>query len=156
MINIEHQIADIRPRLVELDRLEAERRQQTIELQKALEQANAVLTSAAVDVVAKEAKAETEIATLEHQVDKIDREFQQAARARAEAQDRFEIRVAAIPRGAGSDVAALLSVQAAPLLRGCPLASRRSGEALPEVVRGREGAKRVEEPQEATQGRLHE
>jgi TolA-binding protein len=98
--HVEHEIAAIRPRLAELDRLEAERRQQTIELQKTLEQANALLTSAAADVVAKEAKAEADIATLEARVEKIDREFQDAAKERAEAQNHFEIRVAALEQSA--------------------------------------------------------
>jgi TolA-binding protein len=95
-----HEIAAIRPRLAELDRMEMERRQQTVDLQAVLDRATALLTSASADVGAKQAKAERDIAALESRVDEVTRELEQIVKRRAEAQNQVEIRIAALEQGA--------------------------------------------------------
>jgi TolA-binding protein len=82
-----------------------------VELRAILDQATALLTAASSDVGAKELKAETDIATLQVQIDRLGQTLEQRRRQNSDDQHRFDTRLATLERSE-----AAIADRVAPLL----------------------------------------
>jgi TolA-binding protein len=89
-------LVQLQARLDAVERLGDQRQQQIRELRQVLDQATALMTEGSADVGAKEAKAEVDIAALQARVDELSAKLESGAHQRAEAENRFETRMAAL------------------------------------------------------------
>jgi TolA-binding protein len=93
---IRNDLAGLRLRLDDVDKLDQEHREQVVQLRKVLDQATALLTAGSADVGGREAKAETDIVALQAKVDELSRVLEERSRRYAEDQNRFETRLATL------------------------------------------------------------
>jgi TolA-binding protein len=93
------ELADVRVRLDDIDKLDRDHKEQVAELRRVLDQATALLTANTNDVGAKEAKAETDLSVLQDRVAQMAQALDQQGRRAAQDESRFEARVAALERG---------------------------------------------------------
>ena len=89
-------IADLRAKLEEIDRRDAEYKEQVARLRKVLDQATALLTRNSADVGAKAAKAETDIAVLQGRIEEILHSVEQRERLSAEERNQLDRRLGAL------------------------------------------------------------
>ena len=104
-------VAELRLRLDSVDNLDQMHKEQVIQLRAVLDQATALLIANSSDVGAKERKAETDIAALQSQIDLLGQTVERHRRQRADDQNRFDARVAAVERSE-----AAIADRVAPLL----------------------------------------
>ncbi len=90
------EIGALRTRLDEIDKRDAEYKEQVARLRKVLDQATALLTRNSADVGAKAAKAETDIAALTGRIEEMAHALEQRDRQNADDRNRFETRLAAL------------------------------------------------------------
>jgi TolA-binding protein len=90
--------ADLRLRLEGVDKLDQAHKEQVVQLRAILDQATALLIANSSDVGAKERKAETDIAALQVQIDRLSQTIEQHRRQRTDDQSRFDTRLAALER----------------------------------------------------------
>lgn len=91
-------LADVRIRLDDIDKLDRNHKEQVVELRSVLDQATALLTSNTNDVGAKEAKAEIDLSVLQGRVAQLGQAADQERRREAEDESQFEARVSALER----------------------------------------------------------
>jgi TolA-binding protein len=104
-------VADLRLRLDDVDKLDQAHKEQVVQLRAVLDQATALLTANSSDVGAKEEKAETDIAALQVQIERLSQTIEQHRRQSADDQNRFDTRLAAVERSE-----AAIADKVAPLL----------------------------------------
>ena len=93
------EIADLRARLDEIDKRDADYKEQVARLRKVLDQATALLTRNSADVGAKAAKAETDIAELQGRIEELAHAAEQRDqrdRQNTDDRTRLETRIAAL------------------------------------------------------------
>jgi TolA-binding protein len=90
------EIAALRTRLDEIDKRDADYKEQVARLRKVLDQATALLTRNSADVGAKAAKAETDIAELQGRIEEMAHAAEQRDRQSADERNRLETRVATL------------------------------------------------------------
>jgi TolA-binding protein len=90
------EIATLRGRLDEIDKRDADYKEQVARLRKVLDQATALLTRNSADVGAKAAKAETDIAELQGRIEELAHATEQSTRQSADERNRLESRVATL------------------------------------------------------------
>jgi TolA-binding protein len=90
------QISELRKRLDEIDKRDAEYKEQVTRLRKVLDQATALLTRNSADVGAKVAKSEADIAALQGRIEELAHATEQHDRQTADDRARLETRVAAM------------------------------------------------------------
>ena len=93
------EIADLRNKLEEIDRRDAQYKEQVARLRKVLDQATALLTRNSADVGAKAAKAETDIAALQGRIEEIAHAIEVRERGASEERNRLDQRLAALEQG---------------------------------------------------------
>ena len=91
-------LADVRIRLDDIDKLDRNHKEQVVELRSVLDQATALLTSNTNDVGAKEAKAEIDLSVLQERVARLGQAADQQRRREAEDENHFEARVSTLER----------------------------------------------------------
>lgn len=91
-------VAGLRLRLDDVDKLDQTHKEQVIQLRAILDKATALLTANSNDVGTKEQKAETDIAALQMQIDRLSQTIDQHRQERADNQGRFDARLAAVGR----------------------------------------------------------
>jgi TolA-binding protein len=92
------ELADVRARLDDIDKLDRDHKEQVVELRRVLDQATALLTANTNDVGAKEARAETGLSVLQEEVARLGQALDRQSRRAAEDESHFEARVAALER----------------------------------------------------------
>jgi TolA-binding protein len=93
------EIAELRKRLDEIDKRDADYKEQVARLRKVLDQATALLTRNSADVGAKAAKAETDIAELQGRIEELAHaaeQREQRDRQNMDDRTRLETRIAAL------------------------------------------------------------
>jgi len=90
------QLADLRTRLDDIDKRDAEYKEQVARLRKVLDQATALLTRNSADVGAKAAKSEADIATLQGRIEEISHAQEQRDRQANDDRGHLEARLAAL------------------------------------------------------------
>jgi TolA-binding protein len=90
------EIAALRKRLDDIDKRDAEYKEQVARLRKVLDQATALLTRNSADVGAKVAKSEADIAGLQGRIEELSHASEQHDRQTADDRNRLETRVAAL------------------------------------------------------------
>jgi len=90
------EIATLRKRLDEIDKRDAEYKEQVARLRKVLDQATALLTRNSADVGAKVAKSEADIAALQGRIEELAHASEQRDRQTADDRSHLETRVAAL------------------------------------------------------------
>ena len=104
-------VAELRLRLDDVDKLDQTHKEQVVQLRTVLDEATALLTTNSNDVGAKERKAETDIAVLQAQIERLSQAIDQHHQERADEQGRFEARLASLERSE-----AAIADRVAPLL----------------------------------------
>jgi TolA-binding protein len=89
-------ISELRAKLEEIDRRDAEYKEQVTRLRKVLDQATALLTRNSADVGAKAAKAETDIAALQGRIEELLHAVEQRDRVSTEERKAMDARLAAL------------------------------------------------------------
>src|SRR5438270_9362628 len=90
------ELADLRARLDEIDKRDADYKEQVARLRKVLDQATALLTRNSADVGAKAAKAEADIAVLQGRIEEIAHAQEQRDRQNSDERSRLDTRLAAL------------------------------------------------------------
>ncbi|MEA2697226.1 MAG: hypothetical protein QOI66_1497, partial [Myxococcales bacterium] len=93
---IKAELADLRARLDEIDKRDADYKEQVARLRKVLDQATALLTRNSADVGAKAAKAEADIAVLQGRIEEISHAHEQRERQANDDRARLETRLAGL------------------------------------------------------------
>ena len=104
-------LADLRLRLDDVDKLDQTHQEQLVELRTVLDKATALLTANSDDVGSKEKEAETDIAALQAQIERLSQAIDQHHRERVDDQGRFGARLASLERSE-----AAIADRVAPLL----------------------------------------
>jgi len=90
------ELADLRARLDEIDKRDADYKEQVARLRKVLDQATALLTRNSADVGAKAAKAEADISVLQGRIEEIAHAQEQRDRQNSDERSRLDTRLAAL------------------------------------------------------------
>lgn len=91
-------VADVRLRLDDVNELDQMHKDQVVRLRTVLDQATALLIANSDDVGAKEGKAESDIAALQAQLERLSQAIEQHRQQRVDNQNRFDARLAAVER----------------------------------------------------------
>jgi len=93
---IKAELTELRTRLDEIDKRDAEYKEQVARLRKVLDQATALLTRNSADVGAKAAKAEADIAALQGRIEELTHAQEQRERQSTEERSRLDSRLAGL------------------------------------------------------------